>query len=241
MFDIAIKNVSFAYGDNKVLSDLSLTVAAGDFVAIVGPNGAGKSTILKLIAGLVRPADGVVQVGGKVVRDACYSCEIGYVPQHYANNTAGFPATVEEIVALGLTSSGSKRVKREGARHIVKHMLDLVGLEGLNHRLVGELSGGQQQRVMVARALAANPGLLLLDEPTSGVDYETGTKLYGLLGEINRNLGITIVAVSHDIDKVTRFANKVACINNGLCFYGDSTEFRHNHAGAPHFFPYQKV
>ncbi|MBP2650698.1 MAG: Fe(3+)-transporting ATPase [Firmicutes bacterium] len=239
MFDITIKDVTFAYGANQVLNNLSLEIAAGDFVAMVGPNGAGKSTLLKMIAGLVRPDGGIVRVAGKEIVAACIAGKIGYVPQHYANNTAGFPATVEEIVALGLNSDGTKKVNRDGARHIVTHMLKLVGMEELRRRLVGELSGGQQQRVMVARALAANPGVLLLDEPTSGVDYDTGTKIYGLLGELNRNLGITIVAVSHDIEKVVRVASKVACINNGICFYGDSSEFRKNHASEPHFFSYQ--
>ncbi|MBP2645336.1 MAG: Fe(3+)-transporting ATPase [Firmicutes bacterium] len=239
MYDISIKEVNFSYGDNAVLKNLSLSIAAGDFVAMVGPNGAGKSTLLKMVAGLIKPDSGLVQIAGKDVPTACAAGNMGYVPQHYAQNTVGFPATVEEIVALGLYSRHGRKMKREGERHVVSHMLELVGMQDLRTRLVGELSGGQQQRVMVARALAINPGILLLDEPTSGVDYDTGTKLYGLLGELNRNLGITIIAVSHDIDKVIRVANKVACINNGVCFYGESTEFRHNHIGAPHLFPYQ--
>ncbi|HWQ61940.1 MAG TPA: ATP-binding cassette domain-containing protein, partial [Negativicutes bacterium] len=145
---------------------------------------------------------------------------------------------VEEIVALGLVAGRSRQMKKEAARYVVDHMLKLVGAEALRGRLIGELSGGQQQRVMVARALAGNPGLLLLDEPTSGVDHDTSTRLYDLLGELNRNLGVTVIAVSHDIDKVTRWASKVACINHGLCYYGDAVEFRRDHANSLHLLYY---
>jgi zinc transport system ATP-binding protein len=238
MYDIKLTAISLAYGENVVLNDLSMAVAAGDFVAMVGPNGAGKSTIIKLIAGLIQPDCGQVTVAGKPVREALSAGEIGYVPQNFARNTADFPATVEEIVALGLVRDRARQTTKDAVRHIVDHMLELVGLESVRRHRVGELSGGQQQRVMVARALAGTPRLLLLDEPTSGVDYDTSTKIYELLGQLNRNLGITVVAVSHDVDKVTQWANKAACINKGLCFYGDLAEFRQVHAQAPHLLYY---
>lgn len=231
MYAVGLRKVRFAYGENIVLEDFSLEIAAGDFVAVVGPNGAGKSTMLKIIAGLLRPECGTVAIGGRPVDSARRSGEIGYVPQLYARNTAEFPATVEEVVALGLVAGGKRSVGREAARHIVGHMLQLVGLEELRRRRIGELSGGQQQRVMVARALAGNPRLLLLDEPTSGVDCDTSARIYDLLGELNSNLGITVIAVSHDVDRATRPASKVACINKGLCYWGGSAEFRREHAG----------
>lgn len=238
MYDIKLSNISLAYGENTVLKELSMTVAAGDFLAMVGPNGAGKSTLIKLIAGLIEPDCGQVTVAGKPVREAVSAGEIGYVPQNYARNTADFPATVEEIVALGLVRGRPQQLSKDAIRHIVDHMLELVGLVEVRRRRVDELSGGQQQRVMVARALAGTPRLLLLDEPTSGVDYDTSTKIYELLGQLNRNLGITVVAVSHDVDKVIQWANKAACINKGLCFYGESAEFRRVHAQAPHLLYY---
>jgi ABC-type Mn/Zn transport systems, ATPase component len=234
MYDIKISNVTYSYGDSVVLSSLSMTVAAGEFIAVVGPNGAGKSTMLKLIAGLLRPDCGQVTIAGRSVDEARAAGDIGYIPQNYARNTADFPATVEEIVALGLVSGRKKNLSKEASRHIVTHMLDLVDIGDMRHHRVGELSGGQQQRVMVAQALAGNPCLLLLDEPTSGVDFDTSTRIYGLLGELNKNLGITVVTVSHDIDKVTRWASRVACINKGLCFFGDCAEFRRVHAQEPH-------
>lgn len=234
VYDVKLSDVTFLYGSDAVLNKFSLTVEAGSFVAVVGPNGAGKSTLLKIIAGLLRPTHGVVTVAGRDITVSCQSGEVGYVPQIFARNAASFPATVEEVVALGLVSGRAKRVGKEAAHHIVTHMLELVGIENLRRKLIGELSGGQQQRVMVARALAGNPGLLLLDEPTSGVDQETSAKLFALLGELNQNLGITIIAVSHDIEKITRTATHVACINRGLCCYEGAEEFRRVHAQAPH-------
>ncbi len=238
MYDISISDLTYSYGNNVVLRNLSMTVDAGEFVAVVGPNGAGKSTLLKLIAGLLSPDRGKVMVAGCTADEARAAGDIGYSPQNYARSTADFPATVAEIVALGLISGRKKNLSKEAARHIVAHMLELVGIAELRDRRVGELSGGQQQRVMVARALAGNPRLLLLDEPTSGVDFDTSTKIYGLLGHLNKTLGITVVAVSHDIDKVTRWASRVACINQGLCFYGDCAEFRRVHAQEPHLLYY---
>lgn len=238
MYDISINDLTYYYGDSVVLRNLSLTVAAGEFVAIVGPNGAGKSTLLKLVAGILHPDGGQVMVAGRTADEARAAGDIGYIPQNYARSTADFPATVAEIVALGLVTGRKKNLTKEAARHIVDHMLDMVDIAELRERRVGDLSGGQQQRVMVARALAGNPRLLLLDEPTSGVDFDTSTKIFDLLGQLNKSLGITVVAVSHDIEKVTRWATRVACINQGLCFYGDCTEFRRVHAQEPHLLYY---
>ncbi len=238
MYDISINDLTYYYGDSVVLRNLSLTVAAGEFVAVVGPNGAGKSTLLKLVAGILHPDGGQVMVAGRTADEARAAGDIGYIPQNYARSTADFPATVAEIVALGLVTGRKKNLTKEAARHIVDHMLDMVDIAELRDRRVGDLSGGQQQRVMVARALAGNPRLLLLDEPTSGVDFDTSTKIFGLLGQLNKSLGITVVAVSHDIEKVTRWATRVACINQGLCFYGDCTEFRRVHAQEPHLLYY---
>jgi zinc transport system ATP-binding protein len=239
MFDVTLSNVNFAYDYNVVLKDISMTISKGDFVAVVGPNGAGKSTMLKIMAGLVKPASGHVRIGGKDIASARVQGLIGYVPQNYGKNAIGFPATVTEIVSLGLTLGASaKRQSSQAAKHIVSHMLELVGAEKLRDRRIGELSGGQQQRVMVAMALASNPELLLLDEPTSGIDYEASARIYDLLGTLNKNLGVTVVMVSHDIDKAISCVSKVACINKGLCFYGSSREFNATHAQARHLWYY---
>lgn len=238
--DVVLSHVSFAYEyDQTVLHDISLTVSSGDFLAVVGPNGAGKSTILKIMAGLMLPQTGSVKIAGCKVETARKRGMIGYVPQNYGKNALGFPATVAEVVKLGLVTGENRKQPTSGAaHHIVNHMLELVGGSELRQRRIGELSGGQQQRVMVARALAGNPELLLLDEPTSGVDFAASAKIYELLGELNRNLGITVIMVSHDIDKTTQWAQKVACINRGLCFYGGSKEFQETHVQARHLWYY---
>ena len=239
MFEVTLSDINFAYENNPVLTDISMTIEQGDFVAVVGPNGAGKSTMLKVMAGLIKPMKGQVRIGEKDISVARVQGLIGYVPQNYGKNVLGFPATVAEIVSLGLTlGSSATKQNHQASKHIINHMLELVGVESFRHRRIGELSGGQQQRVMVAMALASNPKLLLLDEPTSGIDYEASGRIYDLLGTLNKNLGITVVMVSHDIDKAINCANKVACINKGLCFYGTTEEFDATHAQARHLWYY---
>lgn len=240
MFDLTLSDINFDYDHTAVLKDISMTIAKGDFVAVVGPNGAGKSTLLKIMAGLIKPLHGQVKIGDQDISTARVQGLIGYVPQNYGKNVMGFPATVTEIVSLGLTlgASSGPRQNHQAAKHIVNHMLELVGVDRLRDRRIGELSGGQQQRVMVAMALSSNPSLLLLDEPTSGIDYEASARIYDLLGTLNKNLGITVVMVSHDIDKAINSVSKVACINKGLCFYGSTAEFDATHAQARHLWYY---
>jgi len=234
---ITLNNITFGYNSGTVLNNISFTVQQGEFVVMVGPNGAGKSTLLKIVAGLIEPASGSVLIDDQSVAKAARQGIIGYVPQHYAQNTVAFPATVAEIVALGLVNRQDK-VTSKGAKHIVNHMLEMVGAEQLKDRRIGELSGGQQQRIMVARALAGNPQLLLLDEPTSGIDYTASARIYKLLSQLNSTLKITILMVSHDLENAISFAAKVACINRNLCFYGDNEEFRSSHASMKHLWYY---
>ena len=239
MCEVCLDKVSFAYESVTVLDSITITIPAGDFVVIVGPNGSGKSTLLRMIAGLLLPRTGKVRVAGEEPGKAQPLGLIGYVPQNYGRNMAGFPATAEDVVALGLAAGARNRnLSRQGARHIVDHMLDLVGAAEFRHRRIGELSGGEQQRVMVGRALAGNPQLLLLDEPTSGIDYTASGKIYELLGQLNKNLGITVIMVSHDLDNATCSASHVACINRGLCYFGTSGDFRSQHLPNPHLWYY---
>lgn len=237
MNQVVLSHVSYAYQHGVVLEDISLEIAAGEFVVIVGPNGAGKTTLLKLVAGLIQPTLGTVTISGKSVKEACRSAMMGYIPQNYGRNAAGFPATVEEVVALGLIGAKMKLTKTS-AQHIVDHMLELVGMVEYRKRRIGELSGGQQQRIMLARALAGNPELLLLDEPTSGIDYDASARIFELLGSLHASLGITILMVSHAIDQAVRHATRVACVNRGLCYYGSADEFRNSHIEARHLWYY---
>ncbi len=235
MCEVCLNNITFAYGSEPVLENISLQVAAKDFLMIFGPNGAGKSTVLKIIAGILAPDRGEVLINGQVAKAARLGGLVSYVPQNYGKNTADFPITVSEVVELGLIAgTRQKRQPKKVVKHIVEHMLELVQASDLRDRRIGELSGGQQQRVMVAMALAGNPGLLLLDEPTSGIDYAASQRIYELLGTLNKNLGITVIMVSHDIEKAAAWATNVACINRGLCFLGNSQEFRATHSQGRH-------
>lgn len=236
MSEIKLDNISFTYTDRPLLANVNMQIASGEFIVILGPNGSGKSTLLRLMTGLIQPLQGTVTIEGIPVNDFRKTGKLGYVPQNYAKNAA-FPATVEEIVSLGLVAQKT-RLSKMAARHIVGHMLTLVGAAELAKRNFGELSGGQQQRIMVARALAGNPGVLFLDEPTSGIDPEASAKIYELLNYLNTSLGVTVVMVSHDIEMATKWASKVACVNYGLCYFGASQEFRAHHGRYPHSWYY---
>ncbi len=222
-----LDKITFYYGDRMVLDRVSLTVFSGDFLGIVGPNGSGKSTLLKIIAGLLRPAAGSVRVFGVERENSRRETRIGYVAQNVTSFNQGFPATVEEIVLAGLTASlGLLRRPGRRERLLVEETLESVGLADLRERLIGELSGGQQQRTFIARALVAEPALLLLDEPTVGVDADAKDKFYELLATLRRERGLTLLMVSHDVGVVAEQVQNIACLNGKLYFHGPPAEFR---------------
>jgi zinc transport system ATP-binding protein len=227
---IRAENVSFGYeGGPLVLQDLSLEVKAGEFTALVGPNGAGKSTLLKIILGLLGPQRGRVLLFGTPVESFREWWRIGYVPQK-PELYPHFPATVEEVVMLGRVAKiGPFRWPGKEDHAEVKRALQLVGMESLRHKMIGQLSGGQQQRVFIARALAPQPDLLILDEPTAGVDAESQGRFYNLLRELNKELGVALLFVSHDIGPLRGMLDTVACIDRDLCYYGPPEGF----SGAP--------
>ncbi len=226
---VQVENVSFAYEDGlPVLQDLSLQVRFGEFVALVGPNGAGKSTLLKIMLGLLKPQEGRVLLFGEDIKRFKHWWRIGYVPQKPENYNPQFPATVEEIVMLGRVARlGRFKWPGRQDREAITRALQLVGMEHLRHKMIWQLSGGQQQRVTIARALATEPDLLILDEPTAGVDAESQARFYNLLGELNRGLGVALVFVSHDIGPLRGMLDTVACINRTLCYYGPPEGFGH--------------
>ncbi len=206
---IVFDDVTFAYDGAPVLLNVDLHVAAGDFVSVVGPNGGGKTTLIRLALGLLRPNRGSVRLFGRPpheVRD-----RIGYLPQH-AGLDLRFPATVLDVAMTGRL--GAARLLgpyRAADRRITMQALEDVGLADLARRPLGALSGGQRQRVLIARALACEPELLLLDEPTSHLDVGVQDELYRLLHDLNQRL--TIVMVSHDVGFVTNFVRTAVCVN----------------------------
>jgi len=223
---IEIKNLSFAYGDNEVLHDITFNIHEGDYLGMVGPNGGGKTTLLKLIVGLLKPSSGTISIFGQPLQSFKAWQKVGYVAQKVTSFDQKFPASVYDVVAMGRIAQRGlfKRLTKEDHAQIelaLKH----VGLTEFQNRLVGTLSGGQQQRVFIARALAQQPKLIFLDEPTTGVDIETQTQFYALLSKLNKDLGITLVLVSHDIDIVTNEVTEVACINQSLVYHGEPQDF----------------
>ncbi len=226
---LEVQDVSFAYQESFVLDHITFSVEKGEFTVIAGPNGAGKTTLLRLLAGLKAPTTGTVCIEGERAEAKRKSGMIRIVPQQYNKNAAAFPATVEEIVLLGARNQKGRREKAAA----VTESLAMVGMEAYRKRRIGDLSGGQQQRVILAQALAGKPELLLLDEPTSGIDYNASEELMHLLYELNRKTGITILMISHDIERAVSYAKRIICIDRHLCYDGDGKGFIESHMKSP--------
>jgi zinc transport system ATP-binding protein len=218
---VSIDNVSYRYNSALVLEDISFSVEKGDLIGIIGPNGAGKTTLFRSMLGLLEGYQGRITFFGEDIRkNRNIFQKIGYIPQKMSIDQ-GFPATVEEIVSLGI--SGKKLSKNK-----INYAIETVGLLEQKTKRIGELSGGQQQRALIAKALANQPELLILDEPVTGIDLEAQNKFYILLKKLNEDNKITIIWASHDLDAVNKLANKIACVNRRMFFHGDATVFFEN-------------
>lgn len=217
---IELEHVTVSYQDVLVLDDVSLTVPAGSFLALLGPNGAGKTTLLQVILGQVRPALGVVRVFGKPPgAPGGERRRIGYVPQVMTVDV-NFPVSAGEVVLMGRYGRiGLFRRPSEADRLAARRAMERVGILDLEKRPIARLSGGQRQRVFLARALANEPELLLLDEPTTGVDVASSESLYELLGVLYQS-GITMLVVSHDVGVVASYVGGVVCLNRRLVAHG---------------------
>ena len=214
---IKLENVTYRYNSDLVLENISFKADQGDLLGIIGPNGAGKTTLFSLILGLLEGYQGKITVFGEDIRNNRKILKkIGYIPQKNIIDK-GFPATVEEIVSLGV-------FERKTKDKIIS-AIKTVGLLEQKHKRIGELSGGQQQRILIAKALVNEPQLLILDEPTTGIDLETQNKFYALLRKLNSENKITIILASHDLDAINKLANKIACVNRKMSFHGDAREF----------------
>ena len=223
---VEVRGVSFGYDRTPVILDVSLEIVRGDFLALLGPNGSGKTTLVKLILGLLRPEQGEIRLMGRPLPEFDAWHRVGYVPQKATHIDPLFPASVGEVVAMALRSR--RRELGLSRRELTAHLEDalrLVGLEAFRRSPINSLSGGQQQRVFIARALATRPDILFLDEPTTGVDAETRGRFYEMLDQLNKDKGITIVLVTHDIGIVDRHVNRVACLNQRLSYHGSHEEF----------------
>ena len=209
---IEIKNLYVSLNGNLVLRDINLDIVKGDFLGIIGPNGGGKSTLLKTILGLIKPDYGSIKIWGhkNINKGRAY---IGYVPQ-YAQFDRDFPISVEEVVILGRLGKRKQLRYSKADQMRLDEALEKVEINNLRKRQIGELSGGERQRVLVARALVANPKILLLDEPTASTDSKFSADFYELLNFLNQE--ITIVLVSHDISAISKYVKSIACLNVDL-------------------------
>jgi zinc transport system ATP-binding protein len=223
---IELRGLSVKYPNGiAALEDISLDINESDLIALIGPNGAGKSTLLKVILGLIKPSSGSIKLFGSADLGKNLK-SVGYVPQTALVRDPNLPFSVYETVMMGRTPvAGLLHGLGRSDRQKVDEVLKLFGIYELKNRKIGQLSGGQSQRVFLAKAMVAEPKLLLLDEPTSGVDMASKQEFYSILERLNRERHIAVVLSSHDVGVVTKIANRVLCINRSQFFCGPNHAF----------------
>ena len=223
---IKCEHTDFGYENHDAVIDLNLEIYPGDYLCVVGENGSGKSTLIKGMLGLLKPTGGSLSVADELKRGG-----IGYLPQQTAAQK-DFPATVQEVVLSGtLSRRGNRPFYSRAERKLAAHNLGRLGIEHLKQKCYRELSGGQQQRVLIARALCATEQLLILDEPITGLDPSAIQDFYHLIKKLNKEDGITIIMVSHDIGNVISQANKILHLHRRVVFCGTAEAYRQSVAG----------
>ncbi len=221
---VSAHNVGFSYDAKEVLKDVSFSIKAGDYVGLVGPNGSGKSTLIRLVLGLEKPATGEINLFGRPVRRFANWEKIGYLPQRNSAFSRFFPAKVREVVALGLVpKKGGGPVGRDGSA--IEKALALMDITDIKDKMINELSGGQQQRVLLARAIVKEPELLILDEPTVAIDPEMRQRFFDVIMELNRQEGVTVLLVTHDVSSIGKYASKLLYLEGSVVFFGGFDEF----------------
>jgi zinc transport system ATP-binding protein len=215
---ISAERLTFCYNGIEVLQNISFAVQKGDYLGVAGPNGSGKSTLIKNILGILQPAQGNISIFGQPLADFRHWDKIGYLPQRLAVLNTHFPGTVREIVQLGVG-------RRKGNSRDVKQVLQMMDIEHLSSRLIGELSYGEQQRTMLARALAGKPELLILDEPTTALDPKTRDNFYLLTQELNSHQGTTIILITHDTGVLGNYARHLLYLDKKVIFSGTFEDF----------------
>jgi zinc transport system ATP-binding protein len=218
---LELKGVTFGYVvGSTVLRDVDLAVAPGEFVAVAGPNGGGKTTLVRIALGLERPSAGTAQLFGEPAHSFSRRSALAYLAQRAQLGTDA-PATVSEVVAAGRLAAGRLLGPLRGTdRTIVAEAIDRVGLAAVADKPLAQLSGGQQQRAFIAKALAGEPALLVLDEPTTGVDAEAQEALAALLERLHRELQVTVLYISHEFGAVERFVERLVLVRGAILFDG---------------------
>lgn len=217
---LTCQNVTLGYDNTKIVEHLSFEIHTGDYLCIVGENGSGKTTLMKTLLHLISPMSGSIQTG-----DGLKFNEIGYLPQQTVIQK-DFPASVREIVRSGcLSRQGLRPFYNREEKGLASENMEKMGISHLANRCYRELSGGQQQRVLLARALCATKKMLLLDEPVAGLDPKVTAEMYGLIEKLNKEDGITILMISHDIASAVRYASHILHINRKTVFFGKKDEY----------------
>ena len=223
---IQCSHVDFGYENQDAVVDVTMDVNPGEYVCIVGENGSGKSTLMKGLLGLLKPTGGVISVSDELKKSG-----IGYLPQQTAAQK-DFPATVREVVLSGCLSRRGSWLFYSGKekRLAVKNM-ERLGIMGIAGKCYRELSGGQQQRTLIARALCATDKLLIMDEPITGLDPSAIAEFYEIIRKLNREEGVAILMVSHDVANVVKEADKILHLKRKVLFYGTTKEYLKSNAG----------
>lgn len=212
-----VDHLSFERRGSLVLKSATFTILPGEYCAIIGPNGGGKTTLIRLLLGLEKPASGTIKLFGIPQERFRDWHRIGYVPQRSALVDAAFPATVREVVAMGrYARRGMLGFESDEDRSAIEEAMELMAVNDLRDRLIGNLSGGQRQRVMIARALASHPDVLIVDEPNTGVDVESQHRFYELLRGLNRSKGVSILFITHDVGVIAEDITKLLFVNQTL-------------------------
>ncbi|QXM05087.1 metal ABC transporter ATP-binding protein [Crassaminicella indica] len=215
---VEIEGIDVFYNDVQVLNNINLKVKENDFLAIIGPNGGGKSTLLKAILGLIRLRTGCIKIFDEPLNKSKEI--IGYVPQFSSFNKS-FPITVKEVVLMGMLKKNNKLFMKfnSGEENKAERIMKKLDIFQLKDRQIGQLSGGQLQRVLIARALAVEPKILLLDEPTASLDANVKTQIFNILKDLNEEM--TIILVTHDMSAISTYVKNIACLNKELFYHGE--------------------
>lgn len=217
---VEIENLHIVINNREILRNINLNLEEGRFLGIVGPNGSGKTTLLRAIIGIIRPSSGSVKIFGTSPLEAIHKNIFGYLPQSQKIEV-NFPARAIDVVLMGIYSRlGIFRWPSKQDIERAREILSMMEMSGLENEHFGDLSGGQQQRVSIARALINNPKILILDEPSTGIDVVGQEDFYHLLKGLQRRLNLTIIMVSHDIGTVTSYVDEIACLNKILHYHG---------------------
>ncbi|MCE5194676.1 MAG: metal ABC transporter ATP-binding protein [Nitrospiraceae bacterium] len=217
---IEINNLSTVLGRREILKDINLSLEQGKFLGIVGPNGSGKTTLLRVMLGLIRPSNGTIRIFNRLPEQGMKDGIFGYLPQHI-NLDMNFPASALDVVLMGLYGKlGILRWPSSKEKNKAMEYIKLIGMSGNENRQFYDLSGGEQQRISIARALINDPKVLILDEPSTGIDVVGQEDFYHLLKGLQKRFGLTIIMVSHDIGSVTAYVDEIACLNKTLYYHG---------------------